>query len=110
MPLRNRPVRNKPVRNKPVLIGLVLVIVCAFAISIRASQQEEPPAIVGRWDVTVQSPAGNYPSWLEVKRSGYRTLVGVFVGQSGSARPISKVKFADGQLRFSVPPQWERRD
>src|SRR5262249_35199482 len=64
------------------------------------------PGIVGRWDLTVQSPEGEYPSWLEVRRSGYRTLVGCFVGRTGSARPISRVEFADGRVRFSVPPQW----
>jgi hypothetical protein len=103
-----------PLGHKLVLIGLVLAVVAlslsASASSVPASQQAEQPAIVGRWDITVQAPAGNYPSWLEVKRSGYRTLVGTFVGQSGSARPISKVEFADGQLRFSIPPQWEQRD
>ncbi len=34
-------------------------------------------------------------------------LVGHFVGITGSARPISKVNFADGKLSFSIPPQWE---
>jgi hypothetical protein len=70
-------------------------------------KQELP--ILGRWDMTVQTPDGNYPSWLEVRRSGYRTLVGSFVGQFGSARPIAHVEFENGRLRFSVPPQWEQR-
>jgi hypothetical protein len=95
--------------HKVVLAVLVLGL-CADRADIRASQQSQPLAILGRWDITVQAPGGSYPSWLEVRRSGYRTLVGRFVGQSGSARPISKVEFADGQLRFSVPPQWEQRD
>lgn len=98
-----------PLGHKLVLIILAFSLLASASI-IRASQQPEQPGIVGRWDITVQAAAGNYPSWLEVKRSGYRTLVGTFVGQSGSARPIAKVEFADGQLRFSIPPQWERRD
>jgi hypothetical protein len=44
-----------------------------------------------------------------VRRSGSSTLVGSFVGQFGSARPISKVEFTGGRLHFSIPPQWERR-
>src|SRR5262249_46315720 len=44
--------------------------------------------ILGRWDLTVKGPDCDYPSWLEVRRSGYTTLVGSFVGQFGSARPI----------------------
>lgn len=75
---------------------------------------DDPPtrpgsSVVGRWDLTVHGPAGDYPSWLEVRQSGTRTLVGSFVGQFGSARPISRVEFDKGRLRFAVPPQWEKR-
>jgi hypothetical protein len=69
----------------------------------------KPPPVVGRWDLTVRGTDGDYPSWLEVRQSGYRTLVGSFVGQFGSARPISRVDFDKGRIRFTVPPQWERR-
>ncbi len=78
-----------------------------------AEAQDKParrePPIIGRWDLIVQGPEGEYPSWLEVRRSGNRTLVGSFVGQFGSARPISRVEFDNGHLRFSIPPQWEQR-
>lgn len=67
---------------------------------------QEP--ILGRWDITVQTAGKESPSWLEVKHSGHSTLVGYFVGASGSARPIAKVDFKDGQMRFSIPPQWEK--
>lgn len=93
-----------------VVLIAITVGLCLSSAGIRASQQAEPPPIVGRWDITVQSPEGNYPSWLEVKPSGYRTLVGRFVGRSGSSRPIAKIEYADAQLRFTIPPQWEQRD
>ncbi len=69
------------------------------------------PAFVGRWDLSVTDGELQYPSWLEVNLSGYRTLVGSFVGQFGSARPISKIDFnaSTGEFRFAIPPQWERR-
>jgi len=69
----------------------------------------EPPPVVGRWDVTVRGPEGEYPSWFEVRQSGYRTLVGSYVGQFGSARPISRVEYDKGRVRFTLPPQWELR-
>jgi hypothetical protein len=68
-----------------------------------------PAALVGRWDLVVKAPDGEYPSWLEVRRSGRRTLVGCFVGRFGSARPISRVEYEDGEVHFSVPPQYEPR-
>ncbi len=71
--------------------------------------KHEPPPVVGRWDLTVHGPEGDYPSWLEVRLSGYRTLVGSFVGRTGSARPISLVEFQKGHIHFSIPPQFEKR-
>ncbi len=65
------------------------------------------PPLVGRWDLTVRTPAGDRPSWLQVERSGWTTLVGSFVGSGGSARPISRVDYRDGRFRFTLPVQWE---
>lgn len=63
----------------------------------------------GRWDITIDMADGKKaPSWLEVRHSGLATLVGEFVGASGSARPISKINFADGKWSFTIPPQWEK--
>ena len=74
-----------------------------------ASAQDLPP-IEGRWDLTIHTPDREVPSWLEVRLSGFKTLVGRFVGGGGSARPISKVNWVDGKMSFSIPPQWERED
>ena len=66
--------------------------------------------LIGRWDFTVQTPAGNRPSWLEVRPSGRRALVGRFVGFVGSARPISTIAQDGDHFRFAIPPQWEAGD
>jgi hypothetical protein len=64
--------------------------------------------IIGRWDLTVQGANGPHPSWVEVELSGNSTLVGRFVSQFGSARPVAKVAYAaDGTYSFEIPPQWE---
>ena len=97
-------------RTRKAVLAVLFFLICTSGASTMATQQQPPPPIVGRWDVTVQSPTGNYPSWFEVHRSGYRALVGQFVGQSGSARPIANVEFANNEFRFSIPPQWEQRD
>jgi hypothetical protein len=73
------------------------------------AQEAGPPALVGRWDLTIHGSGGDYPSWLEVWTSGDRHLVGQFVGRGGSARPISKIEFSNGTMRFSIPPQWDKR-
>ncbi|TAF49353.1 MAG: DUF1080 domain-containing protein, partial [Sphingobacteriia bacterium] len=66
--------------------------------------------IIGRWDLTVTMGERIVPSWLEVKLSGMKTLVGYFVAEGGSARPISHITFQNGKLHFSIPPQWDRLD
>jgi 3-keto-disaccharide hydrolase len=65
-------------------------------------------AVVGRWDITIQTPDRTLPSWLEIRPSGRATLVGRFVGDVGSARPISRIELSGGTMRFSIPPQWEQ--
>jgi hypothetical protein len=83
---------------------------CLLA-ALLATGQTSPPPIIGRWDLTFQRANGATSSgWLEVRHSGTNALVGSFVGLSGSARPISEVKFFGGVLRFTIPPQWERAD
>jgi hypothetical protein len=69
----------------------------------------QAPTPIGRWDITVSpaSPAPPFPSWLEVRLSGVKTLVGRFVGQYGSARPISHVFFDGTAMHFTIPPQWD---
>jgi len=65
-------------------------------------------AVIGRWDLMVQTPGADQPAWLEITQSGIQTLVGQFVGWHGSVRPISRVDGDSSGLRFSIPPQFER--
>lgn len=82
-----------------------------IALAMAASLQTTPAPIIGRWNLTFQRQDGTSSSgWLEVRHSGNKTLVGSFVGLSGSARPVSEVQFADNQMKFTIPPQWERAD
>jgi len=89
--------------------AIVLTIVSSVAAQDDPFTNHKEPPVVGRWDITVHSPEGDYPSWLEVRLSGYRTLVGSYVGRTGSARPIAHVIVDDDAIKFTIPPQWERR-
>jgi len=70
----------------------------------------EVPAIIGRWDMTIDLDGKKGPSWFEVHHSGYKTRVGEFVGTGGSARPVAKVDFDGAKFSFTIPPQWEQGD
>lgn len=87
----------------------VSLIVALFGCGQADAQSDNPKkSVIGRWDITVNTPDGAYPSWLEIEKSGVSTLVGRYVGRVGSARPVSEFVYSgsDNTFRFSVPPQW----
>lgn len=69
--------------------------------------KSDSTTILGRWNITVDVNGEMIPSWLEVRHSGFKMLVGRFVGTEGSARPVSRIFLKDGVLSFSIPPQWQ---
>ncbi len=86
---------------------LMVIFLLSSTMSSVSAQNDSP---IGRWDLTVDLGNKLVPSWLEVKLSGMKTLVGYFVADGGSARPISKVNVNDGKISFSIPPQWDDSD
>src|SRR4051812_43242931 len=66
--------------------------------------------LIGRWDITITTPTGTAPSWLEIDTSGRDAMVGRIVGIVGSVRPISQIIPDGDSLRFAVPHQWEAGD
>lgn len=89
---------------------ILATLLGAWLVAAQAAAPAPETALLGRWDLSVQGPRGERSAWLEVRHSGVKTLVGQFVGTSGSARPIAEIEFKDGELRFTIPPQWERVD
>ena len=87
-----------------------IVLITLTAFSYKKTMAENDQAIIGRWDLTVNMGDRIAPSWLEVKLSGIQALVGQFVADGGSARPIAQVKVKEGKITFSIPAQWERTD
>ncbi len=98
---------SKNILMPKLLYVASLVVLFSLNISSVSAQNESP---IGRWDLTVDLGDKLVPSWLEVKLSGIKTLVGYFVADGGSARPISKVNFNDGKISFSIPAQWENSE
>src|SRR5699024_7781214 len=68
--------------------------------------EKEAEFFLGRWDLTINVDGEDKPAWLEVEKSGFKTLVGRYVSIAGSARPISEIKYRGGIISFSIPPQW----
>lgn len=88
-------------------IVLVCSLLCMAFLQRSLAQQNYPSQVEGRWDITIMKEGKNIPSWLEMRHSGRETLVGRFVYEFGSARPVAHVKYENGKFSFSIPPQWE---
>jgi Domain of Unknown Function (DUF1080) len=92
-------------------VGLALSLTTAVVASAATPTGAVIPGeeMIGHWDLTATAANGRvFPSWLEVKLSGNRSLVGAFVSSGGSARPISKVAYTGNAFHFAIPPQWEQ--
>ncbi|MBI1767249.1 MAG: DUF1080 domain-containing protein [Bacteroidetes bacterium] len=93
----------------PLVHRFCFVLIAVLFYSVRTDvSAQEMTAIEGRWDMTIQKDGRELPSWLEIEKSGRKTLVGRFVYAFGSARPIAVVNVANGKFSFSIPPQWEQ--
>ncbi|WP_194776562.1 3-keto-disaccharide hydrolase [Pararhodonellum marinum] len=86
------------------------LFLCYYGQSSSVHGQAVQNDLLGAWNLTLDMNGKEAPSWLEVKLSGNRVLVGQFVGDDGSARPISRVNYEDGKVSFQIPPQWQDTD
>jgi hypothetical protein len=93
-------------------VGVLLGVLAAGAVG--SSQSPAPAAgseagsLLGRWDLTLQAPGREYPSWLELTRAGGQ-LQARLVSRWGHARMLPKVELTDGRLVFVSPKEEEDR-
>lgn len=98
------------VKSVDLRIAMLVILLLTALTVVKANHfrlKDPGSPLEGRWDLTVDMAGKSVPSWLEVHHSGLHMLVGEFVGEGGSARPISRVNFSDGKMSFAIPPQWE---
>ena len=103
----------------------LLIVFTTFGISnLQAQRVESDSPLIGKWDLTIMMDdnqienlglfrhglmsSDGFPGWLQVKLSGFSTLVGYYVGYEGSARPIAEVHYDQkkDKFHFTIPPQW----
>ncbi|MEN8789436.1 MAG: DUF1080 domain-containing protein [Flavobacteriaceae bacterium] len=84
-----------------------LIAAALFTLFSLTGRAQEANPLEGRWNLTIDFQGKERPSWLEIRHSGDKTLVGRFVFATGSARPVSEVKFQGKKFNFAIPPQWE---
>src|SRR5207249_3739716 len=101
---------------KPQRIAFVLVM-AMLTLSARVYSQTEKSAkntpesvnaFLGRWDLTLQAPDREYPSWLELRQESGQ-LKARMVSRWGNARALPKVDLSNGRLTFVSPKEEEER-
>jgi len=100
----------------PQRIAFVLVM-AMLTLSARAYSQTEKSAkntpesvnaFLGRWDLTLEAPDREYPSWLELRQESGQ-LKARMVSRWGNARALPKVDLSNGRLTFVSPKEEEER-
>jgi len=95
----------------------VLTLVCSIEVcSIEASSEQTNSAnatasiqsFLGRWDLTLKTPARESPSWLEITEDGGQVKAR-FVSRWGHARPLPKIEIANDRITFVSPKEEEDR-
>jgi hypothetical protein len=95
----------------PVVL-VMLVLGGAETVPAQTTDLQPQPPVVGKWNLTVATPRGGHAAWVELYHSGYRSMVGRYVGRIGAARPVGRAEWtaADSTVRFTIPPEWDTRD
>lgn len=110
----------KKIRN--LILSLTFILISVFVCNAQRVESDSP--LIGSWDLTITMEqdqlenlgifrhglmsSSGFPGWLNVKLSGFSTLVGYYVGYEGSARPVAEVHYDAGKdkYHFTIPPQW----
>ena len=110
-------------KNLKFILLLAIFTMVIFS-SLLAQRVESESELIGKWDLTIVMEkdqlenlgifrhglmsSDGFPGWLQVKLSGFSTLVGYYVGYEGSARPIAEIHYdaEKDKYHFTIPPQW----
>ncbi len=105
-------------KHKLILLSVILFIVSMFAAypsgessqaGASASAAAATDSLVGRWDITIKTPKGELPSWIDVSDEQGNVKV-VMVGVSEHATRLAKAEIKEGEIEFVSPKEEEGFD
>ena len=90
--------------------GLMALLLAAGLGSAAVADANADPAgpYLGRWDLTLHTPARDYSSWLDIQENGGR-LRARMVGRWGHARWLPQATISNGRISFVSPGNEEGR-
>ena len=91
------------------LLASIVIIACGFCIGIQAQapgQNDPVVPFLGRWDLTLKGPNGEYPSWIEIgMKDG--NVTARFTGRWGNARTLPRITIQETRIAFVSPKEEE---
>src|SRR5277367_4977100 len=87
---------------------LCLVLTLAFLVLTPAFPKRKPSPLVGRWDLTIVSSKGTYPSWLEISDKDGAMEVPI-VGRVSSVHAAHDVRLQKGTRLTFASSEWFER-
>jgi len=82
-------------------------VILTIASALQLVAADGPSPFSGRWDLTIITPKGAYPSWMEFADEGATPAVRL-VGRTGSVHAVSGAKVEDATLTFQDGPgHWQ---
>lgn len=82
--------------------GAVLILLSMGISGFSFAEAAGTGNFLGRWDLTLKGPNGEYPSWLQLREKEGQ-LKAEMVGRWGNARPLPKATLAKDTLTFVSP-------
>jgi hypothetical protein len=79
----------------------VVILASIFLPSAQSEKGNNP--FLGRWDLTVTTPAATYPGWMEIAEKDGK-LDGRYQPRGGSVRPVSGVTVDGSRLTLTLTP------
>jgi hypothetical protein len=90
-------------RFRSALLRSLLSICIGLACSnVTAAAQPVSKGMLGRWDLTLTTPDGELPSWIEISEEQGQPKI-VMVGVTDHATPLKKFTFKGADLEFVSP-------
>jgi hypothetical protein len=98
---------------KRIVFGaaILITLLAVTAYSAQDTSSNQPASIkpfLGRWDLTLQAPDREYPSWLEISQDNGK-VTAQFVSRWGNARALPKIEISNDTLTFVSPKAEEER-
>ena len=86
------------VKRRTLMLSLLIVLIPISTLNAQSSIK----LFLGRWDLTLKTPAQELPSWIEISEEQGQPRI-LMVGISDHATPLPQIQVKEGEIEFLSP-------